>query len=119
MLLFDFRQALVAFQEALGQAQARLRGTCLVVVDPALSYPALLVGVSLVGQGQVQVMAHLLQHSISQYLMGRALQAHPSFQLGQVAPPGQDTISQDQLGLDQQGQIQVLAQVGQAQISQY
>lgn len=112
MLLFDFRQALVAFQEALGQAQARLGGACL-VVDP------LLVGVSLVGQGQVQVMAHLLQHSISQYLMGWALQAHPSFQLGQVAPPGQDTISQDQLGLDQQGQIQVLAQVGQAQISQY
>lgn len=56
--------------------------------------------------------------------MGWALQAHPSFQLGQVAPLGQDTISQDQLGelhrcLDQQGQIQVLAQVGQAQISQY
>lgn len=52
MLLFDFRQALVAFQEALGQAQARLGGACLVaVVDPALPHPALLVGVSLVGQG--------------------------------------------------------------------
>lgn len=54
-LISDFRQGLVDIQEARSLGQISLGGGCTEVADPALPHPAwcLLVGVSLLDQGQV------------------------------------------------------------------